>query len=99
LALPSRYEGFGLPCLEAMACGTPVVAAAAGALPETVSDAGLLVAPDDPGAFADALLALASDEPLRERLVAAGLRRAAEFSWDRTASLTDAAIEVVLEDR
>jgi glycosyltransferase involved in cell wall biosynthesis len=82
-----------------MACGTPVVAAAAGALPETVGDAGLLVGPDDRGGFADALLAVAADERLRERLVAAGLRRAAQFPWEQTASLTDAAIGAVLEER
>ena len=99
LAFSSRYEGFGLPCLEAMACGTPVVAAASGALPETVADAGLLVDPGDSGAFADALVAAAFDERRRDPLVAAGLRRAAEFPWDRTASLTDAVIGSALEGR
>jgi glycosyltransferase involved in cell wall biosynthesis len=93
---PSRYEGFGLPCLEAMACGTPVVAADCGALPETVGDAGLLVDPCDGGGFADALTAAAFDDQIRERLIAAGLRRAAAFTWDRTAELTDAVISTLI---
>jgi glycosyltransferase involved in cell wall biosynthesis len=96
LAMPSRYEGFGLPCLEAMACGTPVVAAAAGGLPETVGDAGLLVDPRDGGSFADALLAAACDEEERERLADAGRRRASAYSWNRTAALTDATIDELL---
>jgi glycosyltransferase involved in cell wall biosynthesis len=96
LAMPSQYEGFGLPCLEAMACGTPVVAAAAGGLPETVGDAGLLVDPRDGGSFADALLAAACDEEERERLADAGRRRASAYSWNRTAALTDATIDELL---
>jgi glycosyltransferase involved in cell wall biosynthesis len=92
LAMPSRYEGFGLPCLEAMACGTPVVAAASGALPETVGDAGLLVDANDGEAFASALVAAACDQQIAGRLAEAGRRRAAAFPWSRTAALTDAAI-------
>jgi glycosyltransferase involved in cell wall biosynthesis len=78
--LPSLYEGFGLPCLEAMASGTPVVASNRGALPETCGDAALLVDPTDPGAIADAVEAAIGDQALRER----GRRRAAEFTWNRT---------------
>jgi glycosyltransferase involved in cell wall biosynthesis len=99
LAVPSLYEGFGLPCLEAMACGTPVVAAARGALPETVGDAGLLVDPFDGDAFASALVDVACDDASRARLAAVGRRRAAQFPWSRTATLTDAAIGELLEDR
>jgi glycosyltransferase involved in cell wall biosynthesis len=92
LAMPSGYEGFGLPCLEAMACGTPVVAARAGALPETCGDAALLVEPRDVAGFADALVGAACEEHVRGRLIEAGRRRAAGFTWDRTARLTDALI-------
>lgn len=95
LAMPSLHEGFGLPCLEAMASGTPVVAARAGALPETCGDAALLVDPGD--GFADALLALAEDRGAgRARLIDAGLRRAAAFGWDRTARATDALLRGLL---
>ena len=83
--LPSLYEGFGLPCLEAMACGTPVVAADVAALPDTCGGAAILVDPRDPGAIADAVERAAGDE----RLAAAGVGRAAGFTWDCTASLVD----------
>ncbi len=95
--MPSTYEGFGLPCIEAMACGTPVVAADAAALPQTCGDAALLVAADDPAALADAVLTAACDPGERARLIARGLRRAASFSWAATGSATDAAIERLLQ--
>ena len=97
LTMPSLYEGFGLPVLEAMASGVPVVAADRTALPETCGDAALLVDPDDGEALADALVRATTDSAVRERLIAAGRERSALFSWDRSARLTDAAIGQVLE--
>jgi len=93
--LPSLYEGFGLTCLEAMACGTPVVAARAGALPETCAEAVLYADPHDPGEIADAIERAMDDPALRE----AGPRRAAEFTWERTARGVDAGIDELLASR
>jgi glycosyltransferase involved in cell wall biosynthesis len=95
LAMPSLYEGFGIPCVEAMACGTPVVASDRAALPEACGGAALLADPEDPASFADAVLRAAGPE--RERLRAAGLERVRGLSWDRTAELVDRAVDELLE--
>ena len=82
---PSLFEGFGLPPLEAMACGTPVVTSNTSALPETVGDAALTVDPRDAEALATALARVLDDADLRARLAERGLHRAQSFSWERTA--------------
>lgn len=89
-AFPSLVEGFGLPPLEAMACGTPVVVSEADALVETAGDAALRVAATDVAALADAMRRLLTDGALRHQMIEAGLARAAHFNWPRTAELTRA---------
>ena len=88
LVFPSLYEGFGLPALEAMASGTPVIASNATGLAEVVGDAGLTVDPTSVEQLADAMARILGDEELRERLVAAGLARAARYTWARAAADT-----------
>jgi glycosyltransferase involved in cell wall biosynthesis len=85
---PSLYEGFGLPTLEAMQCGTPVIASNTTALPEIVGDAGLLVAPTDSDELCDAMLRLIEDDQLVERLRRKGLQRAKQFTWSSCADQT-----------
>jgi glycosyltransferase involved in cell wall biosynthesis len=87
-AFPSLYESFGLVQLEAMACGCPVVAARAGAIPEISGDAALLFDPHDPEEMAEALLKVISDHCIRQSLIAKGLTHARKFTWDRCAAET-----------
>jgi glycosyltransferase involved in cell wall biosynthesis len=93
--LPSRYEGFGLTCLEAMACGTPVIAADRAALPEVCGEAALLVDPDDPSAITRAVLAVCENHELAAQLRAAGIERARNYTWDRAAAACDALLRSV----
>ena len=85
---PSYYEGFGIPLLEAMVAGTPVVTSTVSAMPEIVGEAAVLASPADPAALAEALRRVDGDEELRARLVEAGHRRHKEFTWARTARAT-----------
>jgi glycosyltransferase involved in cell wall biosynthesis len=99
LAHPAVDEGFGLPPLEAMASGTPTVVSTAGALPEVVGDAALLVEPRDENAWATALVTAMEDQRVRDDLVRRGRERAAQFHWARTAHETRAVWDRVLAGR
>src|SRR5574341_135519 len=85
---PSLYEGFGLPPLEAMACGTPVICSDAASLPEVVGDAALTVGPNSPLAWSEAIRALVNDESRRRDMRERGIAQASKFSWTRTAEET-----------
>lgn len=95
---PSFYEGFGLPILEAMACGTPVITSNVSSLPEVAGDAALLTDPNDIEDLAAAITTILSDESLRNKLKACGLKRSLEFSWEETAKKTLEVYEKAVND-
>ena len=85
---PSIYEGFGIPVLEAMACGTPVVTSNVSSIPEVTGDAGLLIDPYDTRMMVQEIKRVLQDKDLREKMSAAGLERARQFSWEKMALST-----------
>jgi glycosyltransferase involved in cell wall biosynthesis len=93
---PSIYEGFGLPPLEAMACGAPVISSSIPSITEVLGDAALLVAPTDVEALTKSIIDLWENKDERQRLSKAGPARAAEFSWERTARQTREVYEAAL---
>jgi glycosyltransferase involved in cell wall biosynthesis len=95
---PSLYEGFGLPTVEAMACGTPVLTSNRSSLPEVVGEGGMLVEPTDAEALAEAMEALLVDDVLRAELRQRALAQAAKFSWKQTALETLAVYEKVVRN-
>jgi len=88
LAYPSLYEGFGLPPLEAMCSGCPVVTSNTSSLPEVVGEAGIMVSPDDTNGWVEAMKRVLTDRGLRDEMVKKGLTQSKKFSWDRTAQQT-----------
>jgi glycosyltransferase involved in cell wall biosynthesis len=99
LVYPSLYEGFGLPPIEAMACGCPVMVSNAGALPEVCGDAAIYVDPSDTGSIAGGIQRVLDDESVRTNLVERGLRRAKDFTWEKTARETLKVFAEVLDQR
>jgi glycosyltransferase involved in cell wall biosynthesis len=98
-AFPSLYEGFGLPVLEAMACGAPVLTSNVSATAEVAGDAALLVDPLSVASIKEGLRAVITDDALRRKMASAGLARAAEFRWRQTADETHAVYERVMDNR
>ncbi len=88
LVTPSKYEGFGLPALEAMHCDCPVIVSNIGSLPEVAGEAGILLDPDDETAWADAMTTVLTDSAVREKMAANGRLQAAKFSWRKAAEMT-----------
>lgn len=97
LVFPSLYEGFGLPVLEAMQCGCPVITSNASSLPEVAGDAAVYIDPRDPASLLAALQKVLGDEVVRKKLKVDGLARAAVFSWERTATMTHDVYEQVMK--
>ncbi|MGV0103352.1 hypothetical protein NSTCB13_01946 [Nostoc sp. DSM 114160] len=88
LVFPSLWEGFGLPVLEAMACGTPVITSNLSSLPEVAGDAAILVNPYNTGEITEAMQAIATNSELRSRLSRQGITHSQQFSWEKTAKAT-----------
>jgi len=99
LLFPSLYEGFGIPVLESMACGTPVVTSNISSLPEVAGDAAILVDPSDERAIVEAILRLRNDVAYRHRLIEKGLNRAKSFTWESVASQVAVVYEKVMRER
>lgn len=99
LVYPSRYEGFGLPLVEAMASGTPVIGARAGSIPEVAGDAAILLDPDDTAGWTDAIVHVVNDDELRARMRANGRARARRFTWAQTARATMGVYRQVAQTR
>jgi glycosyltransferase involved in cell wall biosynthesis len=97
MAFPSKFEGFGAPILEAMARGCPVIAADATAIPEVVGTAGRLLSPDNAAEWFRAMCDLLETPEERQSLIKAGIERAAEFDWTRSAGILDDSYRFVLE--
>ena len=85
---PSLYEGFGLPLLEAMACGVPVITSNKSSLPEIAGEAGILVNPEDAGEMREAIISVLDDDSMKQEMIRKGLERAKTFSWERCARET-----------
>lgn len=98
-AYPSFYEGFGLPPLEAMQCGTPVITSNTSSLPEVVGDAGIMVDPQDGDALCQAMLKLASDANLRAAMSQKSLQQATQFSWTGCADQTITAYQAAVSGK
>lgn len=95
--LPSHFEGFGLPLVEAMACGCPVIGANVTSIPEVMGDAGVMFCPDNPSELADIMLDLLGNSQRRDQLRECGMARAKDFSWDQVAQRAHAAIATVIQ--